>query len=102
MIACLLALVLYSAANAAPEILPSNEDLVALPAIGDHRLRVLTPTVLELSLATTAMPGGRVEQWDFADESGAPRLPSTGRFRVTVLGAVVPVEAVGFKRRVLY
>src|SRR6266568_4058699 len=85
-------------ALAAP-VPPLDEDLLALPAVGDHRLRVITPTLLELSLVTTEKPGGRPERWDFV-EDGAARLPAPAQFRVDVDGVEVPVAAVGFKRRV--
>src|SRR5579862_6213878 len=62
-----------------------DQDLLALPAVGDHRLRVLAPSLLELSLVTTEKPGGRPERWDFVGADGA-RLPQPARFRVDVDG----------------
>jgi hypothetical protein len=78
------------------------ENLLALPAVGDHALRIIAPTVLELLLVTTEPPGGRPAAWDFVEGSGTLRLPPPAQLRVTVQGSVVPVEAVGFKRRVIY
>jgi len=111
--ACLFALLLCTVAYAAPYLVPpgtqieanarkADEALLALPVIGDHRLCILTPTVLELSLVTTEKAGGHVEQWDFVSDGGASRLPAAARFRVSVKGSTAPIEAVGFKRRVLY
>ncbi|HLJ57534.1 MAG TPA: glycoside hydrolase family 9 protein [Chthonomonadaceae bacterium] len=77
-------------------------DSLRLPAVGDRRLTILTPTLLELSLITTEPPGGRPGRWDFVGADGSLRIPAPARFRVAVQGAETPVTAVGFKRRVLY
>jgi hypothetical protein len=90
-------------AGAPMQPLPSpGEDPLNLPTVGDHRLRIVSPTILELSLVTTMKPGGSVEQWNFVNSAGRVQLPATSQFRVTVQGAAVPVDAVGFRRRVLY
>src|SRR5688500_4395095 len=34
---------------------------LAMPAVGEHRLRVLSPTLLELTLITTKQPNSAVE-----------------------------------------
>ncbi|MDQ3815601.1 MAG: glycoside hydrolase family 9 protein, partial [Armatimonadota bacterium] len=75
---------------------------LALSAIGSHRLRILSPTILELTLVTTKAPGTRPDRWDFVDDNGSLRLPPSAAFRVVVNGAEAPVQAVGFKRRPLY
>ena len=75
---------------------------LAMPAAGDHGLRVLSPLVLELTLISTKQPEAKVEQWDFVSDSGALRLPEAKAFAVTVNGAANEVKSVGFKRRVLY
>jgi hypothetical protein len=81
---------------------PESENLLALPTVGDHALRVLSPNVLELFLVTTKRPEARVETWDFVTDEGALRLPAATQFRVTVAGSEVKAETVGFRRRVLY
>src|SRR5260370_41566276 len=42
-----------------------DRDLLGLPAVGYHRLHILTPTVLELFLVTTKAPDAPVDRWDF-------------------------------------
>jgi hypothetical protein len=80
-----------------------NEFSLALPALGAHELRVLSPSVLELTLVTTKQPDpARPEQWDFVDPNFQLRLPGRQEFSVSVADQKVPVESVGFKRRVLY
>jgi len=59
---------------------------LSLPALGDCTLRILSPSVLELTLIS-------------ATAKGPPHAPS---FRVTVAGRPVAVAAVGAKRRVIY
>lgn len=92
---------LLTFACAAPTT-PADADLLMLPAVGDHRLLVLTPTVIELDLVTTEPPGGRPVAWDFVEPNGAAHFPEPGLFRVVAGGKTVGVKAVGFRRRVLY
>lgn len=73
-----------------------------MPGVGAHGLRILSPTVLELTLITTKPPEGRGARWDFADEQNRPRLPEPKAFHVVINGARADVAAVGFKRRALY
>ncbi|MBV9469091.1 MAG: glycoside hydrolase family 9 protein [Abitibacteriaceae bacterium] len=94
-------------AHAAP---PQREDdygitssnPLAMPQVGESRLRVLAPTVLELTLITTKLPDKEPEQWNFIGADNTPHLPALTRFQVTVNRAIVAVKTVGFKRRVLY
>lgn len=79
-----------------------NEDLLALPTVGDHTLRILAPNLLELCLVTTRRPEAHAETWDFVTAEGALHLPEAARFRVTADGREVKVTATGFRRRVLY
>jgi hypothetical protein len=81
----------------------TNENLLALPAPGHHQLRILAPTLLELTLITTKAPDpAKVEQWDFVGDDGKLRLPKPSEFIVRTGGNNIPVNAVGFKRRVAY
>ncbi len=57
-----------------------------LPALGDCTLRILSPSILELTLIS-------------AKAKGPPDAPF---FRVTVAGRPVAVASVGAKRRVIY
>jgi hypothetical protein len=70
---------------------------------GFHELRVLSPTVLELTLVTTkASESSPVSQWNFVSDKGAGKLPPPADFVVLAEGKPVSVSRVGFKRRVLY
>ena len=65
-----------------------------LPAVGFTELRVISPTVVELTFVSAP------------NESEAkpepPPVTSAGDYEVTVNNERVPVQRVGFKRRVLY
>ncbi|HWY74552.1 MAG TPA: glycoside hydrolase family 9 protein [Verrucomicrobiae bacterium] len=80
-----------------------EENPLDLPRVGDCWLRCLSPTVLELTLVTTKPPDpAPAAKWNFAGDDGSARLPNAGEFQVLVAGAPDPVQAVGFKRRVIY
>jgi len=73
-----------------------------LPSVGDHALRVLTPTLLELRQISTKAPDpAPVSSWNFVDGNGHSTAPSPAQFTVTVGTGTVAVTAVGFRRRVL-
>jgi hypothetical protein len=98
----LFSVLLISAAAAANDGL-TNENPLALPAPGSHHLRVLSPDMLELTLITSKAPDpAKVGQWDFVGEGGQLRLPGASGFMVRAGGATIPVQSVGFKRRVCY
>jgi hypothetical protein len=81
----------------------TSTNSLAMPQVGEHGLRVLSPTLLELTLVTTqAKQGGPVDRWDFVGENFTPRIPPATAFRVTAAGKTIPVVKVGFKRRPLY
>jgi uncharacterized membrane protein len=70
-------------------------------AVGDHALRVLTPTLLELRQLTTKAPDpATVTSWNFVNANGQSVAPAASEFTVTVGSQTVSVTAVGFKRRV--
>src|SRR4051794_10164445 len=98
-----LGLILFSL-KAQSADLPMDDSLsLRMPAVGDHQLRVLTPTLLELTLITTkAADPATVTQWNFVDAAGNLILPATSQFSVSANGQSVAVQGVGFKRRVLY
>src|SRR3984957_3410597 len=75
-----------------------------MPVVGDHQLRVITPTLLELTLITTTTASVPLPaQWAFADINGnLLALPALAQCVVSANGLPVPVTGVGFKRRVLY
>src|SRR5688500_15202185 len=94
-----LAVCLFALANGA--FAASNP--LSMPKPGDHELRVISPTVLELFLVTTkAQESSPITQWNLVHADGKPNLPAPNSFSVTAKNQQVPVSAVGFKRRVLY
>ena len=91
----------HGADAAIPGISPAENPL-ALPRIGAQQLRVLSPTVLELTLITTKAPNGPVTEWNFVGKDFGPRLPQPRDFEVKVNGRRVAIKGVGFKRRPVY
>lgn len=72
-------------------------------AVGAHELKILSPTMLELSLITTKPPApARVSQWDFVSDGGKLRAPSPADCKVLANGRVITVLEIGFRRRVTY
>src|SRR5438874_11208916 len=81
----------------------SDDQPLSLPKPGSCELRILSPTLLELTLVTTKKPDpARVEQWNFVNDSGKLQLPGPQDFAVSAGDKNIPVKSVGFKRRVLY
>src|SRR5688572_22590992 len=76
---------------------------MAVPAVGSHELRILSPTLLELSLVTTKEPDpAPVTTWNFVGPNFAPMLPAASEFQVLANGSAIPVTQVGFRRRPIY
>ncbi len=74
-----------------------------MPAIGDYGVRVLTPTLIEVTyINTKAKDPATVADWNFVDSSGNLSAPSTSEFTVTANGQSIGVQSVGFKRRPIY
>ncbi len=81
----------------------SDDEPLELSAPGSYQLRALTSTVLELTYVTAKQPGrSSTSPWDFIEGSGQIHLPSVKDFTVLAGQKVIPVQTVGFKRRVLY
>jgi hypothetical protein len=81
----------------------SDDQPLRLPPVGSYQLRILAPTLLELTLVTTKPPDpAPLSQWDFVDAHGQPRLPGLRQFAVSADGHPIQVKRIGFKRRVLY
>jgi hypothetical protein len=78
------------------------ENTLAMPAIGTQQLRVLTPTMLELTLINTKPVDGPPAEWNFIGENFKPQWPAPAEFTVKVNGQVAEVKSVGFKRRPIY
>src|ERR1700744_2417860 len=87
----------------AQELIISDDNPIAMPVVGAHQLRILSPTLLELTLITTKEPDpAPVRQWNFVDANGKLNLPGAKEFAVQIEGKSDAVKSVGFKRRVLY
>src|SRR5882724_5807573 len=87
----------------AQELIISDDNPLAMPMVGAHQLRILSPTLLELTLITTKKPDpATVTVWNFVGSDGKPRLPDAKEISVQVDGKSDAVSSVGFKRRVLY
>jgi Glycosyl hydrolase family 9/Cellulase N-terminal ig-like domain len=81
----------------------NDENPLQLAAVGDNQLRILSTNVLELTLITTKAPDpAPVVTWNFVNKEGVASLPKPQAFSVLVNDKEVAVEAVGFKRRVVY
>lgn len=79
-----------------------ENNTLELPAVGTTGLRVLSPTILELTLINRKDPApATVPMWNFVSEAQALTLPAVSEFSVTVNGAAATVTQVGFKRRPL-
>src|SRR2546428_8428133 len=74
-----------------------------MPPVGAYQLRVLSPTVLEITRINTKPPDpARVDSWDFVGGDFQLHVPDASEFSVTVNGQQVAVTDVGFKRLAPY
>jgi hypothetical protein len=81
----------------------ADNTTLQIPKVGDHTLRILSPTVLELQLVTRKDPDpAQPALWNFVDSSLNLLTPPASEFSVTVNGQNVTVQTVCFKRRPLY
>lgn len=76
---------------------------LALPAPGERTLRILSPTVLEITVITEKAPESRLARLKSAlgGASPAPEL-AVDKLRVAVNGRPAKVAATGWKRRAAY
>src|ERR1051326_6439025 len=82
--------------------LSGNEPLRLAPA-GSYQLRVISPTILELTFVTAVKQGSdRPEQWILLNSERQSQVPGPDQFGAAAGTNVVSVKAVGFKLRVLY
>jgi len=81
----------------------SDANPLLMPAVGSYQLRIITPSVLELTLITKKDPDpAKLDTWNFVGSRGGTALPSAAEFNVLAGDEAIPVKAVGFKRRALY
>src|SRR5436853_3769984 len=95
--AATLLMILHFTGCGADELRISDELPLSLPKPGACQLRVLAPTLLELTLITTKKPEpARVEQWDFVSDSEKAQLPGPQEFAVSAAGQKIAVKSIGF------
>lgn len=81
----------------------TDENPLALPSVGAHGLRILSPTVLELTLIGSKQADPAVPSvWNFVNGDQSLSLPGLASFVVKADGVVLPVTQIGFKRRPIY
>ena len=74
-----------------------------MPVVGSYGMRVLSPTVVELTrINTKDADPAKVTCWDFVGADSRLSGPSGGEFVVRADGQPMVVEQVGFKRRPIY
>src|SRR5687768_17225784 len=87
----------------APRLVAAELNPAAMPEVGHHNLRVLTDTLLELTLITTKDPDPAPPTvWNFVGPNYSLNLPPASEFEVRVGSNTVSVAEIGFKRRPLY
>ncbi len=80
----------------------NDENPLAVPPVGGYQLRIISPTVLELTLITSKEPDpAPVKAWDFVQD-GRVKLPDAKEFEVRADAESIAVKKAGFKRRVAY
>jgi hypothetical protein len=80
-----------------------NDNTLRLPGPGDHGLRIISPSVLELTMITTKEPDpAPLTMWNLVGPDHQFIPPAFTDFVVTVGGRRVDITAIGFKRRALY
>ena len=81
----------------------TSDNSLALPSPGDHQLRILSPTLLELTMISTKTnTAAPVQPWDFVGADFKLQLPPLSAFQVSAAGSTLGVKSVGLKRRPLY
>jgi hypothetical protein len=89
--------------STAHDALITDDNFLEMPVVGAHGLRILSPTLLELTLITTKKPDpARLAQWDFVGPNSQLNLPSLDQFAVSTAGKKLAVKKVGFRRRPIY
>jgi hypothetical protein len=84
------------------DALDSFDATLQAPKVGQHTLRILSPTVLELVLVSTKEPDpAPAETWNWVN-GGAFTATNFSAAKVIVNGQTNPIVGVGFKRRPLF
>src|SRR5262249_36048542 len=81
----------------------SDDQPLRIPPLGAHQLRVLAPSLLELTyVVPKKQDAAHLPAWDFIDSQGDCKLPKVQQLLVTAGARTVSFKAVGFKREVVY
>ncbi|MGV3773749.1 MAG: glycoside hydrolase family 9 protein [Verrucomicrobiales bacterium] len=89
--------------SAFAEPIISDENPLAMPEVGSYGLRILSPTLLELTLINTKEPDpAAITQWDFVGSNFVFTSPAASEFVVKAGSTILTVNKVGFRRRPLY
>ncbi len=76
---------------------------LATPELGSFGLRVLSPTMLELTLINSKAADPMIPtSWNFVGTNFSTNLPPASDFTVTANGQSVSISSLGFKRRPIY
>jgi hypothetical protein len=98
---CLLALV--GSVIVSHQTIGEDTNPAALPSVGHSQLRIISPTILELTLITTKAPDpARPTEWNFVDTNYNLTLPPASEFEVRAGTNSRAISKIGFKRRPLY
>jgi len=93
----------YCTSFASTNLCLQDDSPLHLPEVGSYQLRLLTPSLLELTYITSKKPDPTpVEAWNFVDTKGQSHLPATTDFIVSIQTKNLPVTKIGFRRRVIY
>jgi hypothetical protein len=80
----------------------NDDDPLALPVVGAHQLRILSPTLLELTLINTEPANSTVTNWNFVSTNFQFDPPKFSEFEIAANGKKISATQIGFKRRPLY
>ena len=82
---------------------PFDDYLLGPPPVGFQRLRIVTPTLLELTVITTKAPDpADVTTWNFVRPDFKFAPPKSSDFTVTDNGRSMAIKSIAFKRRPVY
>lgn len=97
--------VLFAALSglAATDLQISDANPAAMLPVGSYGLRIISPTVLELTYVTAKQPDpAPLAEWNFVDAGGNFSAPASSKFVVTAGSQTLGIQSIGFKRRPLY
>jgi Glycosyl hydrolase family 9./N-terminal ig-like domain of cellulase. len=98
-----LLLVLFTQLSGSASVVVPEGASLATPAVGSHRLNILTPALLELVRINSKQPNpAPVDGWDWVNGAAEFVPPDLSEIRVVVNGETNVPTGFGFKRRPIY